>query len=109
MSEKRSYLRYRVNKTAFLFTLKERTIRCYVTDLSVGGARLALHEHDQSAADARALMMEDEALLYPCWTRWQDNGLVGVRFTGQPELVGAPAEEIARLRLESALFKDPDN
>lgn len=69
MSDKRSHMRYKINKTAFLFTLEERSIRCYVTDLSVGGARLALHEHDQSAAHACALLMVDESLLYPCWTR----------------------------------------
>ncbi len=102
-------MRYKVNKTAFLFTLEERSIRCYVTDLSVGGARLALHEHDQSAAHACALLMADESLLYPCWTRWQDNGLVGVSFSGQPELVGAPAEEITRLIRESALFHSTDD
>lgn len=108
MPEKRTNERFKVIKSAVLYTADDRSFQCLVTDLSVGGARLSLAGHETSVAAAIALLMADECLLYPCKIRWHIDGLVGVTFTGQPELTGPPADEIRQAQYDAEQVRQPD-
>ena len=105
MDDKRTNSRYKVCKTAVLYTADEQALHCLVTDLSVGGACVSLHELSRSVAETIGLLMTDECLLYPCQVRWQIDCHVGIRFTGQPELVGPLSAEVTEAHTESVLFE----